>query len=251
MRLVISGVRLSPRSLLLLNRKMAIFLPGPILSDVRGSIAGTTFSKSAAGNTAKARRGPVQLYSSARGVQRNTFMAVSKAWTVFTVVDQQAWRTFAAANPVPNRFGLPQVLSGMAMYQYLNAIPRRFATGTIGLPPADLSVSEVESFSLTCKTDPSGFVKVEIISGGSTINDRGVVYVSGPVGRGRTTPPAGFYMVPVVVALNTVVDITAEWVVRFGSLPQGIGNTCIADAMIFRVTNGARSPRVRSVARFT
>jgi hypothetical protein len=118
---------------------MAIFLPGPIVSDVRGSIGGTTFSKTAAGNTARGRKGPIQTFSTARGYQRNAFMSAAKSWTAFSVADQTAWRSFAAANPVPNRFGIPQVLSGMAMWQYLNGLPRRLGFGTGALPPADLS----------------------------------------------------------------------------------------------------------------
>jgi len=229
---------------------MAIFQPGPIVGNIRGSIGGTTFSKVASGAIARARRGPIQTTSASRGVRRNQFAALAKQWSAFSPADQNAWRAFAAANPVPNRFGEPQILSGNAMWAYINGLPKTFGFLGSGTPPADLSMAPIEVLDIVANADPGGTITVEATDGAATINDKMVVYVSGPLGSGRTTAASGFYMVPALLALNTPVDITAYWSARFGSLPQFVGNRIVCQALALRVTNGARSPLVRAYTRF-
>lgn len=229
---------------------MALFQPGPIIANIRGSIGGTTFSKVASGAIARVRRGPIQKTSTARGVSRNLFGNAAQSWSAITAIDQLAWRTFAAANPVPNRFGELQVLSGLAMFMYVNALGKHFGGAGSGSPPANLFYSEIEALEIVCTKDPGGSITVEGTNGGATTDDKMVVYVSGPLGRGRTTAAAGYFMVPTLLAFNAPVDITTTWTARFGNLPQFVGNSVVCEALSLRVTNGARSPRVKAFTRF-
>lgn len=229
---------------------MAIFQPGPIIANIRGSIGGTTFSKVASGAIARVRRGPIQKTSTPRGYSRNLFGSVAQTWSKFTPADQLQWITFAAANPVPNRFGEMQVLSGMAMYMYLNALGQHFYGVSAALPPADLQYAPIEALDIICNKDPGGSITVEATDGAATTDDKMVLYISGPLGRGRTTAVAGYFMVPDLLALNAPVDVTAYWTARFGSLPQFVGNRVVCEALALRSTNGARSPRVKAYTRF-
>lgn len=102
---------------------MAIFNPGPIVAEVRGSIGGTTFSRNRGGTYARYRASPTQPGSSSQGLARGTLSGLVAWWKgVLTPAERDAWDAFALNNPVQNRVGQSVNIGGLGWFNRANAV---------------------------------------------------------------------------------------------------------------------------------
>ena len=171
---------------------MALIKLGALAQDVRGSIAGTTFSKSRAGATTRQKVSPVQPSTERQRTVRSNLTTISQAWRNLTDAAQGAWNTWAQNHPIPNVFGDPIKLAGNGAFLKVNADLASVVdaggsevTGSLVLPldapPADPIVTPAAALSLaanaatgavTVTTEAqeasSGFYAVWITSGYST-----------------------------------------------------------------------------------
>ena len=110
---------------------MAIFLAGPIASDIRGSIGGTVFSRNGSGAIMRARVKPVQPNTAAQNRAKTFFGAANASWNNGDVsaVQRTAWRAYASAVKWLNALGGVITLAG-------NSVFNQSATArlTAGLP---------------------------------------------------------------------------------------------------------------------
>jgi hypothetical protein len=101
---------------------MALFLPGPVVADVRGSVGGTTFSRNRYGAIMRGRVTPVNPQTARQEAARTIMADLSQRWqNVLTAAQRGAWETHAAAISFTNKIGQSINLSGMAMYLRSNA----------------------------------------------------------------------------------------------------------------------------------
>ncbi|GAH72801.1 unnamed protein product, partial [marine sediment metagenome] len=96
---------------------MALVLTGGGVADIRGSIGGITYSRSAAGLIARNRVKPVNPRSSRQVSARARISVLTERWNG-TVTEQQRadWRTHAAGTPGTNKLGQTITLSGLDHY---------------------------------------------------------------------------------------------------------------------------------------
>lgn len=119
---------------------MAKILFSAVVGDARKKIGGVVFTKSRFGAIVRRKVSPVQPRTNAQRAVRANFTANSKEWSgLLTGPQRQAYTNLAAANPVKDRFGNSQVLTGAQMY---NKVSRNLHTcGLLVLPTAPLSLS--------------------------------------------------------------------------------------------------------------
>ena len=98
---------------------MAKFL-SQIVSEIRGSIAGATFSRNSSGAYIRGRVAPVNANTPEQNVVRAQFGEMSSQWRDLTPQERQSWRELAQANPVTDSLGQPVTLSGLMYFVKLN-----------------------------------------------------------------------------------------------------------------------------------
>jgi hypothetical protein len=141
---------------------------GALASDARGKIDGVVYSKNQFGAYIRQKVSPVQPQSPRQTLVRERQTTLSKRYsTVITEAQREAWRGFALTNPVPDVFGDPQALTGIASYVRLNQIILNGGGTIIDTPPADLEVPGL--FSMTAVGYAPG-VAVAVTSGSLTSN---------------------------------------------------------------------------------
>jgi hypothetical protein len=102
---------------------VAIFNPGPIVAEVRGSIGGTTFSRNRGGTYARFRASPIQPGSSSQALAKGTLTGLVAWWKgVLTTAQREAWNVFAEQNPVQNRVGQSVNIGGLGWFNRVNAV---------------------------------------------------------------------------------------------------------------------------------
>lgn len=104
---------------------MALVLLGGGVTDIRGSIGGTTFSRNQGGNYARARTKPINQRSWRQTARRCTISECGRHWwDTLTVAQRTAWNTYAEETSWTNRLGQTISISGMAAFVRTNTYLR-------------------------------------------------------------------------------------------------------------------------------
>ena len=116
---------------------MAVFRPGSIVADIRGSVGSETYTRGQGGLVVKARSTPSQPPSAKRDQIQANFLAVTQAWSGrLTAGRRQAWQAYAYQYPRPNKWGDPIITSGYLAYVRCNcALKLLDDTWWIDVPP--------------------------------------------------------------------------------------------------------------------
>lgn len=100
---------------------MAKILFTAVVADMRGKIAGTVFSKNAAGAFARTKVSPVNRQSPAQQAARNRLSQLSATWRTLTNADRASWRAQAVNAEGTNVFGNTKTLTGQQLFVGVNS----------------------------------------------------------------------------------------------------------------------------------
>ena len=136
---------------------MAVFLPGPMVSEVRGSQGGTVFSRNKGGAYTRFRAVPVNPQTARQEVAREALTAASQDWSVtLTPTQRTAWNTAAEELDIAtstNLVGSPIRLTGQQFFVRINAA--MYASGNFGVsglittPPSVGPEGAIAAFQIT------------------------------------------------------------------------------------------------------
>ena len=73
---------------------MAIFTPGPVIGQIRGSIGASTFSQSASAPTVRSKPFPSRSYKPAALTQRSRYSVATSAWRSLSAAARAAWDAY-------------------------------------------------------------------------------------------------------------------------------------------------------------
>ncbi len=173
---------------------MAIF-KSSVFAEVRGSIAGTTYSRNRYGAYARNRTVPVNPNSNRQLYIRQAMAQAAFNWSnLLAEEDRAAWRQYASTTQVTNRLGDPIYLTGFNMYCRA-ATFMAYATGSMndatqapGSPglPAPIAFDELNIQSST-SNDPNQIEGVlESPSQVDLTSGIAMFWVSPPLSSGTT-----------------------------------------------------------------
>lgn len=91
-----------------------------LLSDISGSIGGTTYSRARGGAYARNRTVPINPRTALQEANRDLFAATSTFWSSLTSEQLQAWNLTAHAFPLTNRLGETYNPSGRQLFMSCN-----------------------------------------------------------------------------------------------------------------------------------
>lgn len=115
---------------------MALVKYGPVVSDVRGSIGGTVFSRSRAGAFARIRTKPVFTPTAERDRYQSIMAWVYGYWhDTLTNAQRIAWNTLGDNTDFTNALGDTYHPSGYNLFLRTNALARRILEATVVVAP--------------------------------------------------------------------------------------------------------------------
>jgi hypothetical protein len=168
---------------------MAVIQYTGLVSGMQGKLNGSVLSRGRAGQLIY--KSPVQRKepTAAQLSVRSAFSAIAAFWRALTPTEREDWITIADANPLPNRFGDPMIVSGYSYFQ------RMLSMGSPFLSPASLapdlsadSVYEFSTVSAACDIEltDEGYLLTNVEALGESLNDSPAanqwnLYISLPV----------------------------------------------------------------------
>ena len=167
---------------------MAVIKLGSIVTDIAGSIGGTTFRRTSTGHAAYNKQGRQVKSAFAKASRKNELGNIFSSWYNLTDNEREQWAYNASIYPLKDKFGNTKYLTGRQLYTKLNS----------QLLPAN-ETSNVNSFDTFVELAPTTIASFDISNselslyiGGSF--DSQIIYVSiyQLRRRGRVKPHAHF-----------------------------------------------------------
>ena len=209
---------------------MAIIKFGLAVSDIRGSVAGTTFSSGTYGAYARRKAVPTNTNTINQGNKRAAFATLSSSWRGLTYEQRQTWITQAPNYTRVNAFGDNVPLTGQSLFMRanLNLIAAEQATINECLPPVELAGPACTGVDFDLTAGTLEFLQVGAVPANvayllraSNVTSAGKKYVSKSELRlMKALPPA-----------TTLADqdIAGEWQSQFGSsMPNGLAGSGVS-----------------------
>jgi hypothetical protein len=128
---------------------MAKVLLGPMVGQASGGVGGLVFSHGRYGYYIRARVKPTVSVTEYALLAKETLSYVSQAWQDLDGPGREAWRIWAANNPVTDRLGQRQVLAGNAAFVKINALRMRVIGALLTTPPVGDPPTPLTSITLT------------------------------------------------------------------------------------------------------
>jgi hypothetical protein len=203
---------------------MALIRFSDVVSEARGSIGGTTFSRNKSGAIARKRTKPVNTQSTFRDNVRALFGAIAQEWRDLTPAQRDNWNTMAPEYQAVNALGEDFVYSGSQLFQKLNSSLR-----LAGLPgiTAIGAPSEVDPNNVTGVTADIAGPEIEVALSAATPAGTSIIIEATPqVSAGKSNVANLFKQIAVIDnADGSAVDVNDDYEARYGvsvaNMPEG------------------------------
>ena len=197
---------------------MAVIKLGSIVTDIAGSIGGTTFRRTSTGHAVYNKQGRQVKSAFAKASRKNELGNIFSSWYNITEEEREQWAVNASKYPLKDKFGNTKYLSGRQLFTKLNA----------QLLPASAS-SDVKSFDPFVELADTQIVTFDISSRQLSLYidgvfDSQIIYISMYQlrRRGRVKPHAHFKRTAVsVVPSKTYIDIWKDFRKQFPLAENG------------------------------
>lgn len=153
---------------------MALVKFGPTITDARGSIAGTTFSRNRSGAYIRARVVPVNPSTEYQQTIRNILTQIVERWrSTLTAAQRTAWGVYAAAINIPNKLGENQLLTGFNHFVRSNTAIMQAGGTVVDDGPTELSLPEADSTFALSASEASQNLSITFDNGLEWANEDG------------------------------------------------------------------------------
>jgi len=120
---------------------MALITLGSTVSNISGSIGGTTYARNRGGAYARNRTVGLNPKTPAQFGVRLAFGGLAQAWSdELTPANRSAWDSYAEATPIVNRLGQERTLSGINMFVRGNSLNAAVGVARVDQGPSDPGV---------------------------------------------------------------------------------------------------------------
>jgi hypothetical protein len=200
---------------------MAKYLAGPAVGVISGKEGGVVFSHNRYGPYFRTKGLPVNPNTSYQQVIRGFLVQLTQAWAALGTNGQEAWRTYAADNPMTDRLGQKHVLSGHVAYIGLNSRILQAGGTVILVPPVVASPPSLLTIALSVDIGAGNFqvafTATPLAAGNclyvdaAVVESPGVKYIKNKLRLVSVS----------AAALASPLDIQAACEARFGTLIVG------------------------------
>jgi hypothetical protein len=180
---------------------MAVIKLGGGVTDIRGSIGGTVFSRGPAGAYARQRVKAVNPATSRQLDRRRFVSALSFRWSYGLDTQERAdWVAWAAATSFLNKVGDSIHISGLAAFLRLNALRMLIGEEIEDAAPEEAGMADQTIYVPTANKTTLQIQIAEPTSGwdGSNTGQFLIVFAGLPMAPGRTASPRGYRYIGMV-----------------------------------------------------
>lgn len=223
---------------------MAVVKFGGGISEIRGSIAGSTFSRNSSGAIIRQKVTPVNPNTVKQSASRLLFGATSSSWRSLSDADRASFNTYAPDYTRINVFGDNVPLTGQQLFMKLrqNQVQQGMATVDTCIPPVDVPGT---NFTAIDADVSDGTITITAL-GATNANQVIGVYATAPYSAGKTYTANNLYRYiqtkPVSTAAGDL-DITAAYEAATG-LDVGsmaVGTRLSVKVIMYDTRNGQPS----------
>lgn len=227
---------------------MALIQVGSLISNIKGSVGGTTFSNNRAGTVAKKRLVGKRLPNTKQASALNQSVATTVAWNALTSAQQTVFNDYALANVYTSRYGQVKVLTGYQWYKQLSQSSFYFTGTQLTVPPTYSIPSALPTFSVLLGSDT---ISVEWSIPIDTSDIFIYVYAT-PFVRSQARVQRGAYRLLDMtgVDVSSSFQITLAWNNAFGLpyYPSVIGARVNISVLIFAVKKSSFNSGIAQTA---
>lgn len=202
---------------------MAKILFGVGIADARNKLGGHVFSKNRNGAYVRQKVSPSQPRTPAQLAVRASFGGFAAAWgSILTAAQRAAWIALASTNPVNDRFGNPQVLTGLQFYQRVNRNLFTIGVTRLDNAPGGTGVAGLTSVSAVA-TGGAGTIALSFTPTPLSASTHLVVAMTPPISPGKSFFTAFLKLIEkdTVGALTSPQALGAKYVARYGAMVVG------------------------------
>lgn len=215
---------------------MARIIYTGLVSNINGSIAGTTFQRNAYGHTIKKKPNIVNPNRPKQSVIKANMQIVSGAWLTLTPAVRSAWAAYALSFPVASRLNPSSFLSGHALFNRINLFRLAAGNNVFSTSPSMVADSILPP---TIEVNRVGATLIYFNDYASSLNNMQVVcFLSGRVkptqlyDRTKTRFMGNFK-----ATITDHVDVAAPYIAQFGVLPS-TGDNIFLRTVYYSLVNG-------------
>lgn len=197
---------------------MAVIKLGSIITDIAGSIGGTTFRRTSTGHAVYNKQGRQVKSAFAAASRKNDLGNIFANWYLLSESEKNQWNTNASKYPLKDKFGYTKYLTGRQLYTKLNAqlLPAGKKSNPIDFDVyVELAPVNINSFQISESS-------LNIYVGGSFSEQTIYISMYQLRKRGRVKPHAHFKRTAVkVTSSDSVLDIWYEFQKQFPLAQDG------------------------------
>ncbi len=192
-----------------------------IVSEVRGKLNGSVFSKNRGGAYVRTKVTPVNPQTLAQGNVRAALTNLSQSWKALTEAQRKAWNSAVSQFTSTDIFGDIKTPSGINLYNKLNLNLAAIGETPIASPPLAVSVGYFDSLSVAAAAG-AGTIAANYTAVGATVDQTVIVEATPCVSAGKSFVKSEFRQIG-TFAGNAVSPqaLGAMWSAKFGSLVAG------------------------------
>ncbi len=218
---------------------MASIQLSSLVTDIKGSIGGTTFSRNRSGLTAKAKLVGKKNTTAKQQIELQNNNALRNQWAALTLTQKQVWNEFASLHPKTDRYGKVKSLTGFNWFISLNNAWYYIYGVYLLIPPSFSYPAFLPTFSVS--VNASGIILTWSTPIDASLLDV-FIFTSSPT-RGTASKQRGLYRLTKKgeSAYDVSIDITIGWEqahgIKWSSIASS-GNFFI-NTMVFPVSKSS------------
>ena len=191
---------------------MAVIKLGSIITDIAGSIGGTTFRRTGTGHAVYNKQGRQVKSAFAPASRKNELGNIFSNWYNLSESEREQWAINASTYPLKDKFGNTKYLTGRQLYTKLNAqlLPAGASSNVQSFDPfVELAPVSIYSFDINNNT-------LSLHVGGDFVQQFIYISIYQLRRRGRVKPHAHFKRTAVLdVVSGNNIDIWSEFEKQF------------------------------------
>lgn len=225
---------------------MAKIKLGIVVTDIRGSINGVTFSRGRGGAIARTKVTPVNANTPRQAAARQAFAQNARDFSnVLTDGQRAAYKSLAENNPVTNIFGDTNILTAIALFGSVNNVRRNLDLASLSDAPVDLNVTGINTLAVVSSVATTS-VAISFTDTPLPATHRLYIFATGNLGPGvNFFKPKLRFIGSSAAADISPFDAGTLWEAKFGPLVEG-KKFGIAVATV-NETNGAVSVALQEI----
>lgn len=192
-----------------------------IVSEMRGKLNGSVFSKNRGGAYVRTKVTPVNPQTLAQGNVRAALTNLSQAWKSLTEAQRLAWNSAVSQFTSTDIFGDIKTPSGINLFNKLNLNLSAISEAPISVPPLAVSVGYFDSLTVAAAAG-AGTIAATFSAVGESADQTVIVEATPCLSPGKSFVKSEFRQIGTFAGTAASPQaLGAMWSAKFGSLVAG------------------------------